>query len=169
MRLFVAAAAVGVLLAAGCDKLTGSKSAPTTAATPTGDPVVTPGPGGGVVVSGGKAAGGGGSGGAAQAVRKAVKRTATMNDLAQIRVFIENASATTGKMPTVKETYDALKQEAPTIAKLIDEQVIILNPARTREEIWAYEASALTDGGVVLSGSGVERMDAATLKQRLGR
>ena len=165
MRLFVAAAAVGVLVAAGCDKLTGSKTAPTTPATP-GDTIVTPGPGGGVVVGGG---GGGGGGGAVMGSVKAAKRTATMNDMAQIRIFIENASATTGKMPTVQETYDALKQEAPTIAKLIDEKVIVLNPARTREEIWAYEASALTNGGVVLSGSGVERMDAAMLKQRLGR
>lgn len=164
MRLFVAAAAVGVLAAAGCDKLTGSKSAPTTAATGDGT-VVTPGPGGGVVVSGGA---GGGGGGTVQQVRKAAKRAATMNDMAQLRVFIESASLASGRMPTVQETYQALKQEAPNLAKLIDEQVIVLNPARTREEIWAYEASALTDGGVVLSGSGVERMDAATLKQRLG-
>ena len=68
MRLFVAAAAVGGLLAAGCDKLTGSKTAPTTPATGDGT-VVTPGPGGGVVVSGG--GGGGGGGGAVMGSIKA--------------------------------------------------------------------------------------------------
>src|SRR5438094_695187 len=110
MRLFVAAAAVGVLLAAGCDKLTGTKSAPTTPATPAGDTVVTPGPGGGVVVSGG---GGGGGGGAAQAVRKAVVRTVTQKDLQQIQLFIDTASAASGQMPTTQETYASLKREAP--------------------------------------------------------
>ena len=167
MRLFVAAAAVGGLLAAGCDKLTGSKSAPTTAATQS-DTVMTPGPGGGVVVGGGAAAGGGGGGGAVQAVRKAVVRTVTQNDLRQIQTFIDTASGASGQMPTVQETYTSLKREAPAIAKLIDEQVIVLNPARTREEIWAYEAAALQQGGWVVSASGVERMEAATLKQRLG-
>lgn len=164
MRLFVAAAAVGVLLAAGCDKLTGSKTPATTASTGS-DTAVTPGPGGGVVVGGGA---GGGGGGVLTGSLKAGKRLASENDMRQIQIFIDTASAASGKMPTVQETYDSLKREAPKIAALVDEQVIVLNAARTREDIWAYEASALQQGGWVVSGSGVERMDAATLKQRLG-
>ncbi len=167
MRALLLIAAAGVVLSAGCEKK--KKTAPTNPATgKTDDTTVTPGPGGGVVVGGGGAAGGGG-GGAVQAVRGAVQRTVTMNDLNQIRIFIENASLASGRMPSVQETYQALKQEAPNLAKLIDEGTITLHPARTREEVWAYETAALEKGGLMLTSQGVERVDAQTLKQRLGR
>ncbi len=99
----------------------------------------------------------------------AARRIDLTNDLQQIRVSIENASLASGRMPSVQETYQALKQEAPKIAKLIDDKVITLNPARTREEVWAYETAALEQGGLMLTSQGVERVDAQTLKQRLGR
>jgi hypothetical protein len=153
----------------GCDALTGKKPTPTPTGgsqTGGGDTTVTPGPGGGVVAGGG---GGGGSGGAAQAIRKAAQRTVTMHDLNSIRIFIENASLASGQMPSVQETYQALQKEAPHLAKLVDEKVLTLHPARTREEVWAYETAALQSGGQVLTSQGVERMDAATLKRRLGQ
>jgi hypothetical protein len=165
MRSLMLIAAAGFLLTTGCDLK--KKTTSTTPATGKAeDTTVTPGPGGGVVVAGG---GGGGSGGAVQAVRGAVKRAVTMNDLNQIRIYIENASLASGRMPTVQETYQALQQEAPTIAALIDDRTITLHPARTREEVWAYETAALQNGGLMLTSQGVERVDAQTLRQRLGQ
>jgi len=166
MRLFVAAAAVGVLLAAvGCDKLTGSKTAATTAATQS-DTVVTPGPGGGVVVSGG---GGGGGGGTLSAVRKAADRTQVRAALADLRLTIENFEVTNGKMPTPQETLAMVRQAAPKYAKLIDDGDVVLNAARTRESVWAYEGRPPYGTYLVLTNQGVEEMDAQALKQRLGQ
>jgi hypothetical protein len=102
-----------------------------------------------------------------QTPRSAAKRVATMNDLTQIRIFIENASLASGKMPSVNETYAAVKQAAPTIAQLIDEKVITLHAATNREQVWAYETAAYQVGGMVVTSSGVERMTAAQLQQRL--
>ncbi len=161
MRIFAIAICVAVSLVGCKKKVTPVSSAPSSSAPAT---VVAPGPGGGVVVNAGV---GGGSGGAAQAVRGAVRRTVTMNDLQQIRIFIDNASLASGRMPSTQDTYAALKQEAPNIATLIDEGVLTLNNATTREQVWAYETDALKQGGQVLTGSGVERMDAETLAQRL--
>jgi hypothetical protein len=139
------------------------------AGTPSNDgsaPTVVPsaGAGGGVVLS----AGGGGGGGAAQAVRKAAKRAATNNELHQIHLFIESASSASGQMPSPQETLAAIQKEAPKIAEAIREGVIVLLPAKSREEIWAYEAIALEQGGQVLTNNGIERMDAQTLRSRLG-
>lgn len=117
---------------------------------------------------GGGGSSSGGSGGAAQAVRAAPQRIVTQNDLNQIRTFIEYASGATGQMPAYNDTYAAIKKEAPAIAKKIDDGWIVLNNARNREDIWAYEADAVNNGGWICSSSGVERMDAQTLKQRLG-
>lgn len=105
--------------------------------------------------------------GVAQNVRKAAVRTQVKNELHQIRLFIENASVVSGKMPSPQETYAALKQEAPQIAKMIDDKVITLVVARQREGVWAYETAALESSGQVLTNSGVEQMDAADLKQKL--
>lgn len=102
-----------------------------------------------------------------QTPRSAAQRTVTMNDLTQIRIYIENASAASGSMPSVNETYAALKREAPRIAELIDTRVITLNPARNREQVWAYETAAYQVGGLVVTSSGVERMSAEQLQQRL--
>lgn len=154
----------------------GSGGGPAPAPTPapsnpgTGGPAVVPsaGAGGGVVLNPGAALGGGGGGGAAQAIRKAAKRAATQNELNQIRLFIENASAVDGRIPDPKFTLAALQREAPKIAEAVKDGVIVLHPARTRDEIWAYEAVALEQGGQVVSSSGIERMDVPTLKGRLG-
>ncbi len=158
MRIFVMAICVAVSLAGCKKKVTPVTPAPSSSAPAT---VVAPGPGGGVVVNAG------GGGGAVQAVRGAVRRTVTINDLQQIRIFIDNASLASGRMPSTQMTYSALKQEAPNIATLIDDGVLTLNDATTREQVWAYETDALKQGGQVLTGSGVERMDAESLAQRL--
>ena len=160
MRIFVIAICVAVSLAGCKKKVAPVANAPASTAPANATVVAAPG---GVVVN----AGVGGGGGAVQAVRGAVRRTVTMNDLQQIRIFIDNASLASGRMPSTQMTYAALKQEAPNIATLIDEGVLTLNNATTREQVWAYETDALKQGGQVLTGSGVERMDADTLAQRL--
>ena len=161
MRTILTAAVFAVALAGGCE--TKKKSKPTTKTTePDRSSAGSSGGGGGGSSSGG-------SGGAAQAVRAAPQRTVTQNDLTQIRTFIEYASGSTGQMPAYNDTYAAIKKEAPAIAKKIDDGWIVLNNARSREEIWAYEADAVNNGGWVCSSNGVERMDAQTLKQRLGK
>ena len=110
-----------------------------------------------------------GGGGAVQAVRGSAKKTVDANHLRYIHIFVENASGASGKMPTTETTYAALKQESPETAALVYEKLIILHPAKNREEIWAYEAKALESGGLVATHDGVETLDAATLKRRLGR
>jgi hypothetical protein len=173
MRILLCVALVAAVPTIGCKK----KAPP---ATPVAqqeqqpprqndDMTVTPGPGGGVVVGAPTIAGGGGGGGAVQAVRGAATRAVTQNDLNQIRIYIENASLASGRMPTPQETYAALQQEAPQIAQLINEGAIVLHYARTREDIWAYERKAYDQGGQVLTSQGVAYMDAATLRQRLGQ
>lgn len=172
-RIMLGFVAVAGLMA-GCDNPFAKKKTPppatsTAATTNSNDTMTTtPGPGGGVAVGTPMMAGGGG-GGAVQAVRGAARRAVTMNDLQQIRIFIENASLASGQMPSINDTYAALKREAPNIAALIDDRTLTLHPARTREEVWAYETAALQNGGLMLTGQGVERVDAATLRQRLGQ
>ena len=150
---------------AGCKKkVTPVSSAPSSSAPAT---VVAPGPGGGVVVNAG---GGGGSGGAAQAVRGAVQTKAVdANMMKQIHTYIEYASGASGKMPSTQETVAALQMETPTIAALVNDGTIVLNPARSRDDVWAYEKKAYESRGWVATSQGVETMDAATLKSRLGQ
>jgi hypothetical protein len=99
-------------------------------------------------------------------VHGAVDRAQLEAALDQIRLFIENASVD-GNMPSAQTTYDALKKEAPKYAKWVDEKLIYLNPAKTREEVWAY--AVLPQGNYsVLSSSGIQRMTQQELNQRLG-
>jgi hypothetical protein len=120
----------------------------------------------GVVVGG---VGSGGSGGAAQAIRKAATRTVAINDLNNLRLFIDTASSASGQMPTVQEITAGLQREAPGIYQKIVDQSIILTGTRRREGIWAYTAEAQTPAGehMVLTSSSVERMTAQVLNQRL--
>src|SRR5205085_12137155 len=121
------------------------------------------------VVVGAPVAGGGGGGGAVEAVRGAVARAVTQNDLKNIQIYIENASGASGRMPSPQETLAALQKEDPKTAQLVTEGAIVLHNARTREDVWAYEKKAATEGGLVLTSQGIERMDAAALRQRLGQ
>jgi hypothetical protein len=61
-----------------------------------------------------------------------------------------------------------LKKEAPKYAKYIDDKLIVLNPARTRDEVWAY--AVLPQGNYsVLTSSGIQPMTLQQLNQRLGK
>ncbi|MBN9518192.1 hypothetical protein J0H58_06690 [bacterium] len=93
----------------------------------------------------------------------------TQQDMEEVRLFIDNRSGATGQMPTPQETSAALKQAAsPQTVTLIQSKAITIAPARTREDVWAYETAALQRGGLVATAGGVETMTADTLRRRLG-
>lgn len=93
--------------------------------------------------------------------------TVTMKDMEDIRLFIHDVSAVSGKMPSKQQVLAALTQAGSPAAQLVKSEAIIINPARA--DIWAYEAKALQQGGWVASSNGVEQLSAAELKRRLGR
>lgn len=158
--VFVAAL---VLLPAGCHK--GQSTAPV-APTNLGPPPKqvagsTPPP-----AAGGGA--GGGGGGAVQAVRGAVQRAVTMHEMNNLRLFIDNASVASGRMPSREEIFASAKQGDPKLAQFLQDGSIILTGATTREGVWAYEKDAPTRGGLVVTASGVERLSPDELRQRMG-
>ena len=97
------------------------------------------------------------------------RKAVNANDMKQIHLFIETASGASGRMPTAAETYETLRKEAPNLYKLVEDGTIVLHPARTRNDIWAYERKAYDSSGWVASSAGVEQMDSQTLRQRLGQ
>jgi hypothetical protein len=108
-----------------------------------------------------------GAGPGVMGVHGATDRFQLNNALDQIRIFIENASVD-GNMPSTQMTYEALKKEAPQYAKYIDQKLIVLNPAKTREEVWAW--AVLPQGNFsVLTSSGIQPMSQQELNQRLGK
>jgi hypothetical protein len=119
----------------------------------------------GVVLGGG----GGGGGGAVQAVRTAVKRSVSENDLKNLHLFIENASAASATMPSPQQITAEMQREAPQLVKKIQNGDIVLTGTRTREGIWAYtkEPQSVAGEHLILTSSGIERMPATTLRQRL--
>ncbi len=113
--------------------------------------------------------GGGGGGGAYQAVRQATTRTVNMAQMHDLRLFIDNASLASGQMPSKEEITAALQKESPKTYQLVKDGSIVLTGTRSRENIWAYTFEPQSAGGehLVLSSSGIERVPAATLRQRL--
>jgi hypothetical protein len=90
-----------------------------------------------------------------------------MADMKEIWVFIDNFSGASGKMPTVPTIYAALVEAKSPAAALVKDNTILLTGATKRESVWAYEANALLNGGLVVSQNGVETLTAAQLQQRL--
>src|SRR5262245_14749668 len=103
---------LALAVATGCKR---DKNDPTKKDSP---PPTTPPTGGG---GGGGGGVGGGSGGAPQAVRGAVQRTVNLNELKNIQLFIETASAASGRMPTPQEVAAALQKEAPKTFALVQD------------------------------------------------
>jgi hypothetical protein len=146
MKWFVLIA-LACIAAAGCKKAHEDSSAGSGGAGPS---EVRPGAGPGVM-----------------GVHGAVDREQLEVALDQIRLFIENASGPEGNMPSVQLTYETLRKEAPQYAKWVDEKLIVLNPAKTREEVWAY--AVLPQGNYsVLTSTGIQPMTLQQLNQRLG-
>jgi hypothetical protein len=92
-----------------------------------------------------------------------------MADMKEVWIYIENASGASGKMPTQEMIYEALIAAKSPAAELVRTGAIYLTGATTRESIWAFEAQALTQGGLVATQNGVETLSAAQLKARLGK
>ena len=62
-----------------------------------------------------------------------------------------------------------VRQAAPNYAKLIDDGGdCAQRPARTRQDVWAYEGKPPGSNYLVLTNQGVEEMDGQTLRQKLG-
>jgi hypothetical protein len=160
---------MALVLAAGCKKNVkappkGSAQGQQPAAgqpAPGNQPGVHPGTG--VVVNPGL--GGGGGGGAAQMIKKAVNRTVNENELRGIHLLIN----TNDQMPSLQELNASLPRDAPSTWKRVQDGSIVLTGTRSREHIWAYTADPQTVTGEhsVVTSSGVSRMPAQTLRQRL--
>lgn len=82
-------------------------------------------------------------------------------------IYIENRSGASGQMPTTQEVYSALVTAKSPAAELARGGSIVLTGSRMRDSIWAYEAKATTQGGLVASQNGVETLTAAELLRRL--
>ncbi|HEV3436795.1 MAG TPA: hypothetical protein VG122_05510 [Gemmata sp.] len=88
-------------------------------------------------------------------------------DMKDVWIFIENRSGASGQMPAPRETYAALIAAKSPAADLAKDGSIVLTGARTRESIWAYEARAIKQGGLVATQNGVENLTATELIRRL--
>ena len=90
-------------------------------------------------------------------------------DMREVWVYIENTSGASGRMPTQLMIYQALVAAESPAAGLVKNGSIYLTGATARDSVWAFEARAVTSGGLVASQNGVETLTAAQLKQRLGK
>jgi len=88
-------------------------------------------------------------------------------DMKDVWIYIENASGASGKMPTPDLVLAALLQAKSPAAALVRDGSIVLTNTRTRDSVWAYEAKAITQGGLVASQNGVETLTPAQLAGRL--
>lgn len=92
----------------------------------------------------------------------------TEADMREVWIYMENASAVSGRLPPPAEVYAALVQTQAKSAELVRSGAIVLTGARTRESVWAYEARALQQGGWMAGPGGVEQVSAVELRRRLG-
>jgi hypothetical protein len=107
--------------------------------------------------------GSGGGGGGVMAVAKAPARLVTAAELKDLHLFMNTYKGANGRVPNSQETWAALNQADGNrqLAKLIQDQVIILVPNPPEEGLWAYAKDAPTQGGWVLTHGGPQQMTAA--------
>ncbi|MBA2226450.1 MAG: hypothetical protein WHU94_04850 [Thermogemmata sp.] len=96
-----------------------------------------------------------------------VRPAVTQADMQEVWIYMENASAVSGRLPPPAEVYAALVQTQAKAAELVRSGAIILTGAKNRESVWAFETAALQHGGWVAGPSGVENVSASELKRRL--
>jgi hypothetical protein len=111
---------------------------------------------------------GGGGLGVVQQVKGAVQRTVTAKELDDLRIYIDTASLASGRMPNKETILKEVKTADRKLGQLIEDGAIVLTGATQREGVWAYEKDAPERGGMVLTSTGVERLSADELNQRLG-
>jgi hypothetical protein len=96
----------------------------------------------------------------------ALQRTVNQNDLNQLKLLLENARAESGKYPKTLAELPGLDRELPAVARAIQDGEVVL--AGGQGGVLAYEKSALTDRGSVLTTQGIQMMAANELKPLLG-
>lgn len=99
--------------------------------------------------------------GATQAVRGAVERTVTQNELKQLHLFMYNAYTADGQVPVSTATYQVIYKEDQKLYNLIKDGLVVLVERPTPEGVWAYVREAPERGGLVVTQQGVDRMTAA--------
>jgi hypothetical protein len=105
-------------------------------------------------------------GGAIAGVKGAVERTVTLNELNNLRLFIDTASHS-GKMPTKAEVMAAAEREDKKLAAFLADGTIVMTGTKSREGVWAYVKDAEVSSGYVVTSTGIERKTAAELRQML--
>jgi len=105
-------------------------------------------------------------GGAIAGVKGAVERTVTLNELNNLRLFIDTASHS-GKMPTKAEITAMAEKEDKKLAAFLADGSIVLTGTTKREGVWAYVKEAATTSGYVVTSTGIERKTSAELQQLL--
>lgn len=100
-----------------------------------------------------------------------VKTTLQLADLKNLQIYMEYASGVSGKLPDKETIIKSLKMEkgAAKLVTAIEDGSLILTGNTERESIWAYEKKATTSGGYVLSNNGIENLNAADAKKRIGK
>ena len=93
----------------------------------------------------------------------------TAKDMEDVRLYIDTASGASGGMPSPQMVAEALTQSGSPVADMVKNGAIVIPPARTRDEVWAYEAKGLEQGGFIVGSNGVEQVTAAEMKRRLGK
>ncbi|HEX4612659.1 MAG TPA: hypothetical protein VH092_30975 [Urbifossiella sp.] len=176
MRWF-AIIAVCALALAGCKKkkpvaLPDSAPEPAPAIKKDGLPSESPpaasgggGGGSGIIAAGGgigvvnpvAALGGGGGGGAAMAMRKAVRRTQSLNEMNTLGQVIQMILTDEGRMPNRERILTELKQY-PQLLTAVSEGSFILTGSAEPGGLWAFEVDADTMPGIALIGGRATRM-----------
>jgi hypothetical protein len=104
-----------------------------------------------------------------QAVRKAVARTVTQNDMNSLKTYYQFTFTETGTPPTARQVEQELKTDpnARKLLPLITDGDIVLVANPSRDGIWAHVKDAPNKGGLVLTSAGVENLTAQQVAQRL--
>jgi hypothetical protein len=175
-------ALIAVSLVSGCKKKPKEvppDTAPPAASTPNPTPApsgsggpagagIIPVGGVGIVTNPGAVAGGGG-GGAVQAVRKAVRRTQSLNEMNNLGQLIEGLRDPLGRMPTREQILVEVQKTAPGIHKGIEEGAYILTGTMDGGGLWAYEVDADQQPGIALIGGRAARTTPDEIRPYLAR
>lgn len=108
-------------------------------------------------------------GGAVQNVRQAARRTNALVEMKTLGDLITLTYTENGRMPTREQITASLKQDAPAVAKGVEEGVYILTGATDHGGLWAYEVDADRAGGIALVAGVPTRATAEEVQQHLAK
>jgi len=129
---------------------------------------------GGIIAAGGgigvvnpvQALGGGGGGGAVGAVRKAARRTQALNELKNLGEIIFAMQVETGRMPTIPQILEELKQ-APQLLAGVAEGAYVLTGTTEAGGLYAFEVDADRQPGIAVIGGRAARTPPEEVRQLL--